>query len=330
MQGLQVRLKSRPKGLPSVANFEVAAQSFPIPGPGEILIQALYISVDPALRPRMNAISEYAGALAIGDIIPSSGLGIILDSRDDGFAPGDHVFGLLGWQSYSVLGASALRHVDPSRAPLPKWLSLLGLSSFTAYIGITQLGKPRLGETVVVSAAAGGTGAMAGQFARIAGARAVGIAGGPDKCRHVVEHLGFDECVDHRAPDFEARLDAACPAGIDLDYENVGGRILGAVYPRMNTGGRIIVCGLASEYSSDGWAPGPSLWPTVYKSLRIEGFRASRYFDRVPQFIEQALGWADEGRIAHSEHIYQGLESAPAAFIDMLQGRHLGKAMVRL
>lgn len=330
MNGVQLRLKSRPDGLPSMTDFEVIDQPSPSPAPGEVLVQTLYVSVDPALRPRMDAVSDYAGALAIGEVIPASGLGLVLESRDDRFAPGDHVFGFLGWQSFAILPATALWRIDPSRAPLPKWLSLLGLSSFTAYIGITELGKPQRGETVIVSAAAGGTGAMAGQFARIAGARVVGIAGGPDKCRHVVETLGFDQCIDHRAPDFEAQLDAACPEGIDVDYENVGGRILSAVYDRMNIGGRIVICGLASEYSNEGWAPGPSLWPAVYKSLRIEGFRASRYFDRVPEFVEQALSWADQGRIIHSEQIYQGLENAPAAFIDMLQGRHLGKAMVQL
>jgi len=330
MRGMQIRLKARPQGLPATSDFEVANQAPPDPGPGDVLVQTLYISVDPALRPRMNAVSDYAGALAIGETIPASAIGIVLRSRDPQFAPGDHVFGFLGWQSFAALPASGLRPIDPARAPLPKWLSLLGLSSFTAYIGITELGRPQPGETVVISAASGGTGAMAGQFARIAGARAVGIAGGPDKCRHAVEVLGFDACIDHRAPDFEAQLDAACPNGIDVDYENVGGRILAAVYQRMNIAGRIIICGLASEYSNDGWAPGPSLWPAVYKSLRIEGFRASRYFDRVPGFIDQALAWADEGRLTHSEQIHDGLENAPAAFIDMLQGRHLGKAMVRL
>ncbi len=330
MNGVQIRLKSRPVGLPSRADFERSDQPQRSPGKGEVLVRTLYISVDPALRPRMNAISEYAGALAIGDVIPASGLGVVIASRDDKFRSGDHVFGFLGWQSHAVLQANELRHIDPSRAPLPKWLSLLGLSSFTAYIGITELGRPRPGETVVVSAAAGGTGAMAGQFARIAGARVVGIAGGGEKCRHVVDNLGFDQCIDHRAPDFEARLSAACPDGIDVDYENVGGRILGTVYERMNIGGRVIICGLASEYHNDGWAAGPSLWPTVYKSLRIEGFRASRHFDRVPEFIEQALLLAEEGRLTHYEQIYRGLENAPAAFIDMLQGRHLGKAMVEL
>lgn len=330
MNGVQMRLKRRPDGLPSVTDFEIADQPIAAPRAGEILVRTLFLSVDPALRPRMNAISEYAGALAIGDVIPGSGLGVVIESCDDRFQVGDHVFGFLGWQSHALLPASDLRIIDPSRAPLPKWLSLLGLSSFTAYIGITELGCPKPGETVVISAAAGGTGAMAGQFARIAGARVIGIAGGPEKCRHVVDNLGFAQCVDHGAPDFEARLDAACPDGVDVDYENVGGRILGAVYERMNVGGRIIICGLASEYSDDGWAPGPSLWPTVHKSLRIEGFRASRHFDRIPQFVEQALLWADEGRLTHSEQIYHGLENAPLAFINMLQGRNLGKTMVQL
>lgn len=330
MQGMQVRLKCRPHGLPVISDFETVACAAPPVGEGQVLIQTLYTSVDPALRPRMNAVSAYAGPLELGDPIPSSGLGVVLESRDGRFGVGDYVFGMTGWQTCAVLPGDELRRIHPDRAPLPKWLSLLGLSSFTAYIGMTELGEPKPGETVVVSAASGGTGAIAGQLARIAGARAVGIAGGPAKCRHVVEVLGFHACVDHKAPDFERQLDAACPDGVDVNYENVGGRILAAVYDRMNVGGRVVVCGLVSEYNESGWPGGPSLWPTVYKSLRIEGFRASRYFDRIPEFVDRALGWADQGKLTMTEQIYHGIENAPAAFIEMLQGRHLGKAMVEL
>ena len=327
----QVCLAARPAEVPKPADFTIATGRMPVPAEGEILVRVLYLSLDPALRPRMNAVSAYAGSVALGEVIPSSGLGVVIASRSPLFAPGDHVFGMVGWQTHATLSASEARSIDPARAPLPKWLSLLGLSSFTAWIGLTEIGRPRPGETVVVSAAAGATGAIVGQIARIAGARAVGIAGGPVKCRHVVEDYGFDACVDYRAPDFLAKLDAACPDGVDVNYENVGGDILAAVYDRMNVAGRIVLCGLVSEYSRPGgFGSGPSLWPAVYKSLRIEGFRASRHWDRVPEFVDQALTWAAEGRLRHLETIAEGLEATPRAFVEMLTGGSLGKAMVRL
>lgn len=326
----EVRLMSRPDGAPVSANFRLVPVATPVPADGEVLVQVLYLSLDPALRPRMNAVSEYAGPVPLDTFIPSPALGVVVQSRSPLLREGDHVTGFLGWRTHAAVPAAELRKIDPTRAPLPKWLSLLGLSSFTAWVGLSELGKPQPGETVVVSAASGATGSAVGQIARIMGARAVGIAGGPEKCRYVQETLGFDACIDYRAPDFEARLDAALPRGVDVDFENVGGAVLQAVFDRMNLYGRVIICGLVSEYSNGSWQAGPSLWPTVYKSLRIEGFRASRYFDRLPEFVEQALDWAAQGRLVHAETITDGLENAPAAFINMLSGRHVGKAMVRL
>ncbi len=331
MENLQVRLKRRPSGAPSPADFEIVAAAMPVPAEGEILVRTTYLSVDPSLRPRMNAVSAYAGSVGLGETIPSSAIGVVLQSRSDRFRPGDRVFDFFGWQSHAVGAAATARSIAVDRADEPKWLSLLGLSSFTAYIGVTELCKPKPGETLVVAAASGATGAVVGQIAKILGARAVGIAGGADKCRYVVDELDFDACVDHRAPDFLKQLDAACPDGIDVDFENVGGDILKAVFARMNLYGRVVICGLVSEYGSVGaWPAGPNLWPTVYKALRIEGFRASRYFDRIPEFVDKALTWAAEGRLRHREHIVEGIENAPAAFCDMLAGRHLGKVMVRI
>jgi hypothetical protein len=327
----QVCLAARPDGMPKASDFNFTEGTIGSPAEGEILVRVLYLSLDPALRPRMNAESAYAGAVALGEVIPSSGLGVVVQSQSPLFVPGDHVFGMVRWQSHAILPATEARRIDPARAPLPKWLSLLGLSSFTAWIGMTEIGRPQRGETAVISAAAGATGAIAGQIARIAGTRAVGIAGGSEKCRHVVETYGFDACVDYRAPDFLEQLDAACPNGVDVNYENVGGNVLRAVYDRMNVAGRVILCGLVSEYSSPtGFGAGPSLWPAIYKSLRIEGFRASRHWHRVPEFVEQALTWSAEGLLTHEETIADGLQAAPQAFVEMLSGRNLGKAMVRL
>ncbi|CAG1011770.1 MAG: NADP-dependent oxidoreductase [Rhizobiaceae bacterium] len=327
----QIKLVARPQGHPKPGDFAIASAPIPVPGEGEILVETTYLSLDPALRPRMNEVSAYAGAIPLHSTIPSPALGVVLESRSPLHKPGDHVSGMFGWQSHATVQGSEARRIDPERAVLPRWLSLLGLSSFTAYVGLVELGRPKPGETVVVSAAAGATGAAVGQIAKILGARAVGIAGGVAKCRGVVDVYGFDACVDYKAADFLKQLDAACPDGIDVDFENVGGDILRAVYDRMNQDGRVIVCGLVSEYNIDGgFPPGPSLWPTVYKSLRIEGFRASRYFDRVPEFIDKALEWSQAGLFTHREHITEGIENAPQAFVDMLVGRHFGKAMVRI
>lgn len=296
---------------------------------GEVLVRNLYLSVDPALRPRMDPVSPYGGALALDELVPSSAIGVVLASRSSACPVGTHVYGFFGWQLLCVANGATLRHIDPARAPLPKWMSVLGLSAFTAYIGLREFGQPLAGETVVVSAASGATGAIAGQLARIAGARAVGIAGGARKNHYVTGTLGFDACVDYKAPDFAALLGDACPDGIDVDFENVGGAVLGAILPRMNEHGRVIVCGLVAEYGQSG-AVGPNLWPTVYNSLRIQGFRASHYFEYLPEFIERALAWHAQGRLVHSEFITHGIAQAPATFISMLAGEHLGKAMVNL
>lgn len=329
MNNIQVHLKRRPSGMPVLADFTLCESPLPQLADGEVLVRNLYLSVDPALRPRMDPVSPYGGALALDQLVPSSAIGVVLASRSSACPVGTHVYGFFGWQLLCATAGAGLRHIDPARAPLPKWMSVLGLSAFTAYIGLREFGRARPGETVVVSAASGATGAIAGQLARIAGARAVGIAGGAQKNRYVTGTLGFDACIDYKAPDFERQLAAACPDGIDIDFENVGGAVLGAILPRMNECGRVIVCGLVAEYGRAG-VPGPNLWPAVYNSLSIQGFRASRYFQHIPEFIEQALAWHAEGRLVHSEFIAHGIEQAPATFIAMLGGQHLGKAMVSL
>lgn len=326
----RVVLAKRPDGAPKASDFAVEPFDVQEPGEGEVAVKVMYLSLDPALRPRMNAVTDYSEPVPLGGPIPSPAIGVVTRSRSSLLAEGDHVFGFLGWQTETVIAADQLRKVDPARAPLPKWMSLLGLSSFTAYVGLKELGKPNPGETVVVSAASGATGAAVGQIARIMGARAVGIAGGERKCRFVTEELGFDACVDYKGPDFRRQLAEATPNGIDVDFENVGGDVLQAVFDRMNLYGRVLICGLVAQYSTSTPPPGPNLWPTVQKALRIEGFRASRYFDQLPAFIDDALAWAAEGRFRHVEHIAHGLDAAPQAFVDMLAGVHLGKAMVEL
>ncbi|HEU0222260.1 MAG TPA: NADP-dependent oxidoreductase [Paracoccaceae bacterium] len=330
MKNQQIVLGRRPVGAPVPEDFAFVETELPPLAPGEVLVRLAYLGLEPAARPRMNAHSPYSTPIAIGGVVSGTGTGVVVESRSPLHRPGDHVFVQSGWQRFCVVPAGEARRIDPALAPLPKWLSLLGLSAFTAYIGITELARPQPGETVVVSAASGATGAVAGQIARILGARAVGIAGGPEKCRHA-EALGFDACIDYRQPDFAARLDAACPDGIDVDFENVGGEILRTVFERMNRYGRVILCGLVAEYHElENMPPGPNLWRAVYNALRIEGFLASRYFGRLPEFVEKALAWSAEGRLQHSEHIVRGFENVPSAFLDLLAGRHLGKVMVAL
>jgi hypothetical protein len=325
----QIVLVRRPDGMPVPADFAFIEIPLPALAAGEICVRMLYLGLEPAARPRMNMGSKYSRTVDIGGVVPSTGIGVIAGSRSDGHREGDYVFVQSGWQRYFTVKASEARLIDPARAPLPKWLSLLGLSSFTAFIGITELARPNPGETVVVSAASGATGAVAGQIARIMGARAVGIAGGADKCRHA-ESLGFEACIDYRNPVFAVQLDAACPDGIDVDFENVGGVLLDAVVPRMNRFGRVILCGLVAEYNLAAAPRGPNLWPAVYNSLRIEGFLASRYFSRIPEFIDTALQWSQAGLLRHAEHIVRGMENVPAAFLDLLNGRHIGKVIVEL
>lgn len=330
MQNQQIILSRRPVATPVPDDFEFVQSDLPQPREGEIVVRLAYLGLEPAARPRMDANSPYSTPIEIGGVIPSTGVGIVVSSRSAHHRPGDYVFVQSGWQQYCLAREGEARLIDTRRAPLPKWLSVLGLSSFTAYIGMTELARPAPGETVVISAASGATGAVAGQIARIMGARAVGIAGGAEKCR-CAEALGFDACVDYRQQDFAARLDAACPNGIDVDFENVGGEILRTVFGRMNRFGRVVLCGLVAEYNDlRSMPPGPNLWRAVYNALRIEGFLASRYFARIPEFIERALLWSSEGRLEHHEHIVRGLASAPAAFLDLLAGRHLGKVMIEL
>ena len=329
MKNRKIVLARHPYELPDCHDFAFADEPLAPLVDGQVRVKLSMLGLEPSARPRMNAASPYSQPIGIGGVISGTGVGEIVESKCASLQIGEAVFVHSGWQSYFTCPAEEARRIDLDRAPMPQWLSLLGLSAFTAYIGITELARPQPGETVVVSAAAGATGAVAGQIARIWGARAVGIAGGESKCRHV-ESLGFDACVDYKGDDFVGRLSAACPNGIDVDYENVGGAVLDAIFPRMNRYGRVILCGLVSEYSMAKVPPGPNLWRAVYNALRIEGFLASRYWHRLPEFVEQALAWSGEGRLRQVEHIVDGFENTPFAFRELLMGKHFGKFMVRI
>ncbi len=253
----QVLLKQRPTGAPTPADFEIRDAPLPDPGEGEVLVRGIYLSLDPYMRGRISGVRSYAKPVEIGAVIEGRVVGEVARSRDPAFAEGDYVLGGYGWQLYSAVPGQGLLKLDPREAPLSSALGVLGMPGLTAYVGLSEIGRPQRGETVVVSAASGAVGAVVGQLAKRAGARVVGIAGGVDKCRWVEAELGFEACIDHRSSDLGAALDRACPKGIDVYWENVGGAVQHAVFPRLNDFGRMVMCGMVAEITTTS-SPGPA------------------------------------------------------------------------
>lgn len=332
----KVVLASRPSGLPRPDDFRLEWEPVPAPGPGQVLLQVLVLSIDPYMRGRMDAGKSYAKPVEVGAVMEGGTVARVLESRHDGFAPGDIVLSYSGWQRYALDDGSSLRKLDPAAAPVSTALGVLGMPGFTAWAGLLEIGRPQAGETVVVAAASGAVGSAVGQIARIHGARAVGIAGGADKCAFVREVLGFDAAVDHRAPDFAAQLAAACPDGIDVYFENVGGKVWDAVLPLLNDFARVPVCGLIAQYNEvPQAAPGPdrlalTMREVLKKSLLLRGFIQREFLHLRPAFLEQAQDWIRDGRLRYREEVVDGLENAPQALIDLLQGRNFGKLLVRV
>ncbi len=326
----QVILKSRPEGVPSLDNFELVEGPVPEPGDGEVVMRTRWLSLDPYMRGRMSAAKSYAKPVDVGAPMVGGTVGEVTASRHPGFAVGDIVLGYGGWQDYACAGGRSLRKLDPAAAPVTTSLGVLGMPGMTAYMGLLEIGQPRPGETVAVAAAAGAVGSVVGQIAKIKGCRAVGIAGGPDKCRYVVEDLGFDACVDHRADDFAQRLKAACPAGIDVYFENVGGAVQQAVWPLLNDFARVPVCGLIAQYNAQAPMPGPDMFSVLSKRLTVRGFIVSDFAAKEADFLHHAGEWIRNGRLKYREDVVDGLENAPAAFLGLLQGRNFGKLLVKV
>jgi NADPH-dependent curcumin reductase len=326
----QVLLKQRPTGIPKPEDFVISDSPMPDPGDGEVLVRGIYLSLDPYMRGRMSAARSYARPVDIGAVMEGRVVGRVVRSRDPGFGEGDYVLGGYGWQLYSAAPAKGLTKLDPEEAPLSTALGVLGMPGLTAYVGLTEIGRPQHGETIVVSAASGAVGAVAGQLARRSGARVVGIAGGADKCGYVERELGFDACIDHRATNLGGALDRACPNGIDIYWENVGGRVQEAVFPRLNDFGRMVMCGMVSEYNDLEPRPGPNLMAAVRKRLRIEGFIVSDAGYRFGEYRAMAAPLVRSGELKYREDIVEGLDRAPEAFIGLLQGRNFGKLLVKL
>ena len=325
----QIRLKKRPVGMPTPADFDVVASPRPAPADGEVLRRTIYLSLDPYMRGRMNDAKSYAKPVNLGDVMVGHTVSQVVESRHPQFRDGDVVAGYDGWQEYAVSNGKDLRTLDRS-VPNSTAIGVLGMPGMTAYVGLLDMGQPKAGETVVVSAASGAVGSIVGQLAKIKGCRAVGVAGSAEKCRYVVDELGFDACVNYKTDDLVASLRAACPNGIDVDFENVGGAVFAAVLRLLNTFARIPLCGLVSEYNATQDPGGPNLRPLLVSRATIRGFIVSDHYDRFPAFLEDMVPLVREGRIKYREDIVDGLDAAPAALIGLLQGKNFGKALVRV
>jgi hypothetical protein len=327
----RIVLKRRPVGAPTPEDFELVEAPVEAPRDGQVLTRTIYLSLDPYMRGRMEGSGRsYATPVALGQVMVGGTVGEIVESRHPGFAPGDLVLGYDGWQSYAVSSGAGMRKLDPAVAPISTALGVLGMPGMTAYVGLLDIGRPQAGETVVVSAASGAVGAVVGQIARIKGCRVVGIAGAEAKCRYVVDELGFDACVSHRAVDLATQLQKACPSGIDVYFENVGGAVLDAVLTLINVNARIPLCGLISQYNVTQAPAGPNLRALLVNRALLKGFIISDHMDRLPDFLRDASQWMREGRLKYREDVVDGLENAPRAFIGLLEGRNFGKLLVRV
>ena len=332
----QIRLASRPVGEPQDSDFDVVTTELPEVGEGQVLLRTVYLSLDPYMRGRMSAAKSYAKPVEVGDVMVGGTVCEVLESRAPNRAAGDLVLAFAGWQTHAVVDARHTRRLDPAAAPVSTALGVLGMPGFTAYAGLLEIGRPQPGETVVVAAATGPVGSAVGQIARVKGARAVGIAGGPEKCRALTEEFAFDAAVDHRSPTFREDLEAATPDGVDVYFENVGGPVTDAVVRRLNKFARIPVCGLVSGYNATEAPPGPDRLPAFLAriltlSLTVRGFIQDEFVPtRHDDFLRDMTGWVRDGSVRYREDIVDGLERAPEAFRGLLAGRNFGKLLVQV
>jgi NADPH-dependent curcumin reductase CurA len=329
MRNTQVVLASRPKGAVEESNFRLVEVEVPSVGEGEVLTRVLYLSLDPYMRGRMDEAKSYAAPQRLGEVMVGGTVAEVVESRNPRFRVGDTVVGMAGWQRYQVTDGSGLRKVDTSVVPASAYLGCVGMPGVTAWYGLVKLGEPKRGETVVVSAAAGAVGSVAGQLAKLLGCRAVGIAGGPAKCDHVVRELGFDACVDYKASSFRDDFKAATPGGIDVVFENVGGAVLDASLARMNAFGRVAICGLVAGYGGQDISM-RNVRAILVSRLRLQGFIISEHMEVWPQALAELAAHVAGKRLVYRETIAEGLERAPAAFIGMLSGANLGKQLVKV
>ena len=332
----RIVLNSRPVGAPTLDNFRLEEAPIAAPATGEVLLRTLVLSLDPYMRGRMSDGPSYAAPVALGEVMVGSTISRVEASQHPDFKAGDLVLGQSGWQSLALSNGKALSKLDTAMTQPSLALGVLGMPGFTAYMGLLDIGQPQAGETVVVAAASGAVGSVVGQIAKLKGCRVVGIAGGAEKCRYVVSELGFDACIDHRSPDLKQQLAAACPKGIDVYFENVGGAVFDAVLPLLNTRARIPVCGLIANYNDTALPPGPDrlgLLPRtlLIKRIKMQGFIIfDDYAHHYGEFFGEMSQWLKDGKIKFREDVVDGLENAPQAFIGLLEGKNFGKLVVRL
>lgn len=325
-----VTLASRPTGFPSESDFALVEQPAPEAGAGEVLVRVLWTSVDPYQRGRMSEARSYARPVQLGEVMTAQAVGEVVESHDSRFDEGELVVGQLGWQDLAVARGGALRKVPPTLDPPTLALHAVGATGFTAYFGLLDVGEPKPGDTVVVSGAAGAVGQVAGQIARLMGCRSVGVAGGPEKRADLLEVYGYDEAIDYKNEDLRARLKHACPDGVDVYFDNCGGNISAAVHSRLNVGARIAICGQISQYNAE--RPQPTFHPglLIVFRARMQGFLVSDYAPRFGEAAARLARWVAEGKIRWREHVTDGLENAPRAFVGMLNGENRGKALVKV
>ncbi len=328
----EIRLKQRPVGVPTASDFELTEVSVPGPGDGEILVRNRVMSVDPYMRGRMIDRKSYVPPFAVGAVLQGGAVGEVVESGKDGFEPGDHVLSMNGWREWFVSDGRGLQKLDASAAPLSAYLGVLGMPGLTAHFGLLEVGQPAAGETVFVSGAAGAVGSAVCQIAKLQGCRVVGTAGSDDKVAWLEQQAGVDVALNYRTvEDLRGALSQACPDGIDVYFDNVGGDHLEAALSMMSDFGRIVACGSISTYNATEPPPGPrNLFFVVIKRLRWQGFIVSDHYDRYPDFVQEMGGWIAEGKIRWEETAFEGLERAPQAFLGLFTGGNLGKMVVRL
>ncbi len=331
----QFLLAARPVGMPKDSDWQRATPELAPLAEGEVRVKILYISLDPAMRGWMNDARSYVRPVAIGEVMRAGGVGVVVESASPKFAVGDHVMGVTGVQRYWTGPAddrgAMLAKVDPAMAPLPAWLNALGMPGMTAYFGLLEVGQPKAGETVVVSGAAGAVGMTVGQVAKHLGCRVVGIAGGADKCRFVVEELGFDACIDYKADPVQAVLKQHCPQGVDVYFDNVGGEILDAVLTRINMKARIVICGAISQYNATEAVKGPANYlALLVNRARMEGMLVTDYAARYPEGVATLARWMQEGSFKNREHIVDGFDNFPSTLLMLFKGENLGKLVLKV
>jgi NADPH-dependent curcumin reductase CurA len=327
----QFRLAARPVGMPKRDDWSFIEEPARQPSEGEVLVEVLYLSLDPAMRGWMNEGKSYIPPVQIGEVMRAGGVGRVVESRHSGFAPGDHVHGSLGIQEYATLNGATLTKLDASAAALPVFLGALGMPGMTAYFGLLDIGQPKAGETVVISGAAGAVGTVVGQIAKIKGCRAVGIAGGKEKCDYLVNELGFDAAIDYKHEDVKKSLRQHCPKGIDIYFDNVGGDILDLALTQLARNARIVICGAISQYNSTTGVKGPANYLSLLVNrAKMQGMVVFDYADRYDVARRDIAGWIAEGKLKTREDIVQGIETFPETLLRLFKGENLGKLVLKV